>query len=193
MRWLVPKGDHTREAIAARIADREDYVITLRRAHEYAVGHKLRARKVVSMKLFPGVERNALHNALQGTSKLVSESPFDPVAAGLLEPKVAEVKKRVRDKTRIDESEGGDAFLRLAGNARSKQVQKEEAAHAVEQRKQARLEKKEAAEAEAKAQREAFDKCTPACQCGVVPCPQASLQLCATCGDIKKHLCRKVA
>ena len=49
----MPKGDHTREAIAARIADREDYVIMLRRAHEYAVGHDLRARKVVSMKLFP--------------------------------------------------------------------------------------------------------------------------------------------
>ena len=46
----MPKGDHTREAIAARIADREDYVIMLRRAHEYAVGHDLRARKVVSMK-----------------------------------------------------------------------------------------------------------------------------------------------
>ena len=71
------------------------------------------------------------------------------MAAGLLEPKVAEVKKRVRDKTRIDESEGGDAFLRdLAVFARSQQVQKEEAAHAVEQRKQARLEKKEEAEAE---------------------------------------------
>ena len=46
---------------------------------------------------------------------------------------------------------------------------------------------------EVAAARVAFDLCTPLCRCGVVPCPQASLQLCATCGDIKKTLCRKSA
>lgn len=62
-----------------------------------------------------------------------THAPFDPVSAGLLEPKQKEPKKHTRDKTRIDESEGGDAFLRdLAGKARSKQVQKEEAARGVE-------------------------------------------------------------
>ena len=29
------------------------------------------------------------------------------------------------------------------------------------------------------------------CQCGIVPCPQAMLKLCATCGDIKKRVCCK--
>ena len=62
----------------------------------------------------------------------------------------------------------------------------------MEQRKVARLEKKTGADKAAKALRMAFDFCKPACKCGVVPCPQETLQLCETCGDIKKGLCRKL-
>jgi len=119
-------------------------------------------------------------------------APLDPVAIGLLEPKAAKKKKGTRDKTQIDESEGGDAFLRdLAGKARSKQVRKEEEAARVESNKRARLEKKEEAEAAATALRMAFDLCKPVCTCGIVPCPQEKMQLCETCGDIKKSICRK--
>ena len=119
-------------------------------------------------------------------------APPDPVALGLLEPKVAQKKKGTRDKTQIEESEGGDAFLRdLAGSARSKQVRREEEAAGVEARKAARIERKEVADAEAKAARAAFDACTPVCTCGLVPCPQTKLKLCPTCGDIKKTVCRK--
>lgn len=46
---------------------------------------------------------------------------------------------------------------------------------------------------EVAAARVAFDLCTPLCRCGVVPCPQAKLKLCATCGDIKRLECRKAA
>jgi hypothetical protein len=121
-----------------------------------------------------------------------THAAFDPFAAGILSPKKKEAIKRVRDKSRIDESEGGDAFLRdLACNARDKQVAREEHAAGVEQRKKARLEKKEEATAAALALRAAFDLCTPTCQCGESPCPQAKLKLCATCGDIKPTICRK--
>lgn len=72
-----------------------------------------------------------------------AHAPIDPVALGLLEPKVAQKKKGTRDKTQIDESEGGDATLRdLATKARSKQVRREEEADGVKQRKEARLEKR---------------------------------------------------
>lgn len=43
------------------------------------------------------------------------------------------------------------------------------------------------------ARRAAFGLCKPVCKCGVVPCPQETLQLCAMCGDIKPNLCRKKA
>ena len=67
----------------------------------------------------------------------------DYVAAGILEPKVAEVKKRVRDKSRIEESEGGHDLLRdLAGGARHKQVARAEHTAAVAARKVARPEKR---------------------------------------------------
>ena len=47
------------------------------------------------------------------------------------------------------------------------------------------------ADAAAKELRAAFDLCKPHCTCGVVPCPHEKMQLCTTCGDIKKLLCRK--
>ena len=123
--------------------------------------------------------------------KVRDAAPFDAVAAGLLQPKVAGVKKRERDKTRIDESEGGDAFLRdLAGNARSKQVRREGHRLEVDQRKQARLDAAAAAADAAAAVRLAFDMCHPICTCGTSPCPQAKMQLCATCGVVKPHACR---
>ena len=73
---------------------------------------------------------------------------FDPVEAGLMVARTAESRKRVRDKTRIEESEGGDAHLRgLAISARAKQLRKSQEAAAVAERKVARLEKKTALEA----------------------------------------------
>ena len=52
---------------------------------------------------------------------------------------MAEAKKRQRDKTRIEESEGGDATLRgLAVKARAKQLEKKQKAAAVAERKEAR-------------------------------------------------------
>ena len=109
-----------------------------------------------------------------------------------------EPTQRSRDKTRIDESEGGDAFLRdLAVKAQAKRTRCEEEAAAVQQRKQARLDKRAEADAGMLQTRQCVrlstDRllCTPSCQCGVTPCPQAKLKLCQTCGDIKSHVCRK--
>ena len=121
-------------------------------------------------------------------------APFDPVAAGIMVPKEAEAKKRTRDKTRIEESEGGDATLRgLAVLARAKQDEKKQKADAVVARKEERALKKAELEASAAAQLEAYNKCTPVCTCGLTPCPQAGLVLCTICKDIKKNVCREAA
>ena len=67
-------------------------------------------------------------------------------------PKEAEAKKRTRDKTRIEESEGGDATLRgLAVLARAKQDEKKQKADAVVARKEERALKKAELEASAAA------------------------------------------
>ena len=119
---------------------------------------------------------------------------FDPVAAGIMVPRAAETKKRTRDKTRIEESEGGDAHLRgLAESARAKQLKKSQEAAAAAARKVARLEKKVELEESAAARLKAYEQCTPTCTCGVEMCPWAGLILCSVCGDIKKGACRKGA
>ena len=121
-------------------------------------------------------------------------APFDPVAAGIMVPRSAEVKKRTRDKSRIDESEGGDATLRgLAAKAREKQIAKEQAAAAIQQKKDEREAKRAQLELEAEERRQLYLNCKPKCTCGLDPCPMAGLVLCGTCGDIKKNVCRKAA
>ena len=118
--------------------------------------------------------------------------PIDYVAAGILEPKVKHAKPRKRDKTRIDESEGGDADLRdLATHASDKQNAREEAARKVEQNKKQRVEAKEEAERQSKEKLAAFQLCQGACQCSTTPCPWVGMKHCATCGDIKANECRK--
>eukprot|EP00966_Prymnesium_polylepis_P322130 7378402-Prymnesium_polylepis.1 len=108
--------------------------------------------------------------------------------------RTAEVKKRTRDKTRIDESEGGDAHLRaLAGSARAKQDAKKLKADGIADRKKEAAEKKATLEASAAARLDAFQACQPACTCGVVPCPWDKMLHCLTCGDIKGAVCRKKA
>ena len=97
--------------------------------------------------------------------KVRDAAPFDAVAAGLLQPKVATVKKRERDKTRIDESEGGDSHLRgLATKARAKQAAKETHATEVAGRREEREKKKAELAAEREAQVEAYTKCHPKCK-----------------------------
>lgn len=123
-----------------------------------------------------------------------THAPFDPVAAGLLVPKVKEPTKRARDKTRIDESEGGDAWLRgLALTARAKQLTKTAKVLQVAANKEASAAKKAQEQQEYDKKKAAFLRCQPACVCGVRPCPQAKLHLCEICGDIKSNVCRKAA
>ena len=123
-----------------------------------------------------------------------THAPFDPVAAGVMQPRAALAPKRVRDKSRIEESEGGDAHLRgLAASARSKQTEKEVHVLGVQARKEERVEKKARLESSAAAQLEAFNACQPVCTCGMVPCPWANMHHCPHCGDIKKTVCRKKA
>ena len=121
-------------------------------------------------------------------------APFDAVAAGLLQPKVAAVKKRERDKTRIDESEGGDSHLRnLAAKARFKQATKETHTNEVTARREEREKKKAEVAAEREAQVAAYTKCHPRCKCRIKPCPMAEMHHCTVCGDVKKGVCRKAA
>lgn len=126
--------------------------------------------------------------------KMRDAAPFDAVAAGLLVPKVATVKKRERDRTRIDESEGGDSHLRdLAVKARTKQVAKETHATEVAGRRDEREKKRAELAAEREAQVEAYTKCHPKCKCRGKPCPMADMHHCTVCGDVKKGACRKAA
>ena len=125
-------------------------------------------------------------------------APFDPVEAGLLAPKTATVKKRTRDKSRIEESEGGDATLRdLAGMARTKQSAKETRVAEVAERKEERVGKKARLGEAAQARLDAFEKCRGWCVCPrpIRPegCPAAGLSLCPTCGDLKPTVCRRKA
>ena len=48
-------------------------------------------------------------------------------------------------------------------------------------------------ELEAEERLQLYLNCHPKCTCGEVPCPMAGLVRCHTCGDIKKHMCRKAA
>ena len=131
---------------------------------------------------------------LTETLKARDVAPLDPVATGLLVPKVVGAKKRERNKTRIDESEGGDSHLRnLATKARAKQVGKAIKAAEVSDRKAARVEKQAQITESRAAQLDAFMRCTPMCLCGLVPCPMAEMYHCTVCGDIKKSVCRKKA
>ena len=132
--------------------------------------------------------------ALQQYIEENTHSPFDPVAAGVMVARTAEAKKRTRDKTRIDESEGGDAHLRnLAESALEKQQAKKLKADGVAARKEERAEKLAQLETSTAARRQSFESCTPNCTCGEEPCPWAKMHLCLECGDIKGTVCRKKA
>ena len=123
-----------------------------------------------------------------------THAPFDPVAAGLLTPRTSQPTKRTRDKTRIEESEGGDSFLRdLAASARAKQLRKEEHVAGVTARKEARVEARTEKQSEKELLLCNFMRCRPTCQCGVVPCPMEGMHHCSVCGDIKRNVCRKQA
>lgn len=134
---------------------------------------------------------------VQQLQKYIEENThgaFDQVAAGIMVPRAAEVKKRTRDKSRIDESEGGDPHLRgLAGKARAKQLEKKQKADAIAERKEEREESKKQLELKMAADLESYGKCKPSCTCGALPCPWAGLLHCPTCGDIKRGKCRKKA
>ena len=65
----MPPGEYSRAAKIARLAEKEDHHILLQCAYEYAVGHDIGARKVVSSMLFVPVGVNELHNLLTGRTK----------------------------------------------------------------------------------------------------------------------------
>ena len=114
---------------------------------------------------------------------------------------MASKPKRERDKTRIDESEGGSATLRnLAGKAMAKRQKKESEAAAAQEKRDALAAKKAEAAAAAAALLAAFERhhalygpILPgrACACPEQPCPMANMVRCLVCGDIKKSVCRK--
>ena len=120
---------------------------------------------------------------------------FDPtVVPGVLEPNVAPVKKRQRDRSRASQSEGGSARLR---NLHGETVEKREAAEKkqdeVQQRKEAQQEKRElAAEAE-RVLRAAFELCQRGCVCGEQPCKVQGYKQCEVCKEVKRRVCTKRA
>lgn len=138
-----------------------------------------------AMAVPPGLRAGSLaavtaqRDALLAYVKANTHAPFDPVACGLLEPKTAQARKRVRDKTRIEESEGGDSSLRrLAEKATAKLEAKAAHAAAVLQRKDERAEKKARLEASEAANLAAYQACTPMCTCGGSPCPWVGMHYC---------------
>ena len=67
-------GSYSRQSLIAKHEEREDKMLLLRLATEYAKGHKFGAKKTISTGLFPGVTHNVLHNALNNNVKLLDEN-----------------------------------------------------------------------------------------------------------------------
>jgi len=65
----MPKGEYTRAAKIAKAEATEEKWTMLRLALYYALGHDIGACAVVSTKLFPGVTKMMVHNAINGRDK----------------------------------------------------------------------------------------------------------------------------
>ena len=67
----MARGDYTRSAKVEKAAALEAHWVMVRRARDYARGHKIGARATVSTWLFPGVTYSVLDNALKNKIKAV--------------------------------------------------------------------------------------------------------------------------
>ena len=125
----------------------------------------------------------------------LEEVGFDPsLVPGLVQPKEPEKKKRERDRSRVEQSEGGSARLRnLYGKAVEKRQVREKEEEEKEERRKTREEKKRNAEEAEKLLRQQFERCGRGCVCGVDPCPVKGLKMCGVCGEIKQRACGKRA
>ena len=152
----------------------------------------------------PGMESGSLEAERvkrQRLSELASKmqarlaAPLDPAQVpGLMAPREAPLKKRQRDNSRVDMSEGGSATLRQLHQKRQATLAEREAERArIDAKHAAAADKKAAAVAAAEKLKAAFELCAQGCQCGGVPCPMAKMKLCPVCGDIKTQFCRKKA
>ena len=153
----MPKGEYTRAAKIAKAEATEEKWTMLRLALYYALGHDIGACAVVSTKLFPGVTKMMVHNAINGRVKallgvryqsdvLTKEEELklcDWIAA------CARGKDPVKDGA-VGEEGGGIGIGQ--GDARCLRA-------------------------------------LPPAVCVRRPCPMIALELCLTCGDVKKSVC----
>jgi hypothetical protein len=121
------------------------------------------------------------------------DAPFDPVKAGILVPDVITRDEKPQGKPtgkrRLSDLHGSVTMRDVAGEARRRREEAEEAERKKEEKKR-EAEEKRAAEKRAAQEREAaFAQCEHGCACGVVPCPWLGWKRCPTCGP-KKGLCR---
>ena len=65
----MARGEHTRAAKIQKAEEREEKLVVLQLARDYARGHKIGARATVTTQLFPGVTYSMLHNALNNKIK----------------------------------------------------------------------------------------------------------------------------
>ena len=65
----MARGEHTRAAKIQKAEEREEKLVVLQLACDYARGHKIGARATVTTQLFPGVTYSMLHNALNNKIK----------------------------------------------------------------------------------------------------------------------------
>mmetsp|Transcript_40357 Transcript_40357/g.91425 ORF Transcript_40357/g.91425 Transcript_40357/m.91425 type:complete len:630 (-) Transcript_40357:276-2165(-) len=137
--------------------------------------------------------KNTIKNLTEYARRLES-AKFNPDSIpGLLEPKPHEVKKRKRDQSRVEVSEGGSATLRqLDVSAKRKKSEKEAEQARIDKKKEAREEAKSAAEQARSDLNFWFDMCNgeDGCMCQQDPCCVLALKKCPTCGALKPHLCK---
>lgn len=135
---------------------------------------------------------------LEEAKNIIAElqvAPFDASKVpGILTPKRPLKPKPTRDKTRIDESEGGSITMRgLDEKKQAALAIKDAEAKAIQGRKAVTAAKKAAVCEERAALQVAFELCSESCRCGAEICPMAKKQCCPHCKEIKSGDCRKQA
>ena len=130
---------------------------------------------------------------LTAYARRLEAAGFDPASVpGLTEPKPYEVKKRKRDMSRTEVSEGGSATLRkLNESAAAKRAEKEAEQLRLMEVRADRANKKEAAADQLKAIKYWYAACKGpnGCQCRQDPCCVEKYKYCEYCDSYKMRVC----
>lgn len=117
--------------------------------------------------------------------------PFDPCAAGLLEPEKIQAPARVpQRRSRLSDLHGSWTLRNIKDAKRQREQEEREAAEAAAERRDQLPAKRSHDKRLAEEELEAFARCEHGCVCSARPCPFASWRRCPQCGP-KKSVCKK--